>query len=266
MMHTLLRYLRLFRVQVRSSVLLGMQYRADFLIDGAVSFFWTTTALVPLFVVFHDRPEVAGWSFAEALVVVGWFTLLEAILEGAISPSLTAVVEHIRKGTLDFVLLKPADAQFLVSTARFEPWRSTNLLTALAIWGVAFVRMGKWPSLLGLCAAVVLLASATLLLYSLWILTVSAAFYVVKVDNLTNLFNSVFDAARWPVQVFRGVLRWIFTLVVPLALMTTYPAEAMLGRLSPLALTGSVVGACAFAWVSRRVWLGSLARYASASS
>ncbi|HXX32650.1 MAG TPA: ABC-2 family transporter protein [Myxococcaceae bacterium] len=266
MMHTLLRYLRLFRVQVRSSVLLGMQYRADFLIDGAVSFFWTTTALVPLFVVFHDRPAVAGWSFAEALVVVGWFTLLEAILEGAISPSLTAVVEHIRKGTLDFVLLKPADAQFLVSTARFEPWRSTNLLTALAIWGVAFVRMGKWPSLLGLCAAVVLLASATLLLYSLWILTVSAAFYVVKVDNLTNLFNSVFDAARWPVQVFRGVLRWIFTLVVPLALMTTYPAEAMLGRLSPLALTGSVVGACAFAWVSRRVWLGSLARYASASS
>jgi ABC-2 type transport system permease protein len=29
------------------------------------------------------------------------------------------VMDHIRKGTLDFVLLKPADAQFLVSTARF---------------------------------------------------------------------------------------------------------------------------------------------------
>jgi len=199
-------------------------------------------------------------------VVVGWFTLLEAILEGAINPSLTAVVEHIRKGTLDFVLLKPADAQFLVSTSRFEPWRSTNVFTAFSIWVYAFVKLGRAPPLLGVLAALVLLASATLLLYSLWILTVSAAFYVVKVDNLTNLFGSVFDAARWPVQIFRGVLRWVFTLVVPLALMTTYPAEALLGRLSPMALVGSVVGAGVFSWVSRRVWLDSLARYSSASS
>ena len=265
-MRKLRRYLRLLRVQVRSSVLLGLQYRADFLVDGFISLCWTTTALVPLFVVFHDRPVIAGWQFSEALVVVGWFTLLEAILEGAINPSLTAVVEHIRKGTLDFVLLKPADAQFLVSTARFEPWRSTNILTALVIWTVAFVRLGRGPSPLGVAEALVLLASATLLLYSLWILTVSAAFYVVKVDNLTNLFGSIFDAARWPVQIFRGLLRWVFTLVVPLALMTTYPAEAMLGRLSPLALLGSVAGAVAFAWLSRRVWLGSLARYSSASS
>jgi ABC-2 type transport system permease protein len=86
------------------------------------------------------------------------------------------------------------------------------------------------------------------------------------VDNLTNLFSSVFDAARWPVQIFRGVLRWVFTLVVPLALMTTYPAEALLGRLSPMALVGSVVGAGVFSWLSRRVWLDSLARYSSASS
>jgi ABC-2 type transport system permease protein len=264
--HSLRRYLRLLRVQVRSSVLLGLQYRADFFIDGTISLCWTATALVPLFVVFHDRPVIAGWNFAEALVVVGWFTLLEAILEGAINPSLTAVVEHIRKGTLDFVLLKPADAQFLVSTSRFEPWRSTNVLTALAIWVYAFAKLGRAPSALGILAALVLLGSATLLLYSLWILTVSAAFYVVKVDNLTNLFGSVFDAARWPVQIFRGVLRWVFTLVVPLAVMTTYPAEALLGRLSPLALVGSVVGACVFSWLSRRVWLGSLSRYSSASS
>ena len=40
--------------------------------------------------------------------------------------------------------------------------------------------------------------TSALLLYSLWILTVSAAFYVVKVDNLTYFFSSIFDAARWP--------------------------------------------------------------------
>ena len=110
------------------STLAAMQYRVDFLVRGLIAFLWSALTLIPLLVVFGVRKQVAGWTFAEALVVVGWFTLLRAVLEGAVSPSLTAVVEHVRKGTLDFVLLKPADAQFLVSTAKFEPWRVVDVV------------------------------------------------------------------------------------------------------------------------------------------
>jgi ABC-2 type transport system permease protein len=260
------RYASLLRVQLRASLLLGMQYRADFLVDGAISLFWAITALIPLFVIFSHRETVAGWSFGKALLVTGWFTLLEALLEGAINPSLTSVVEHVRKGTLDFVLLKPADAQFLVSTSRFEPWRATNILTALAIFIYAFTRLGHGPALLGLLGAAALLVTSTIILYSLWILTVSAAFYVVKVDNLTYLFNSVFDAARWPVSVFRGVMKFVFTFVIPLAVMTTFPAQALLGELTSGTWAIALGAACVFAWVARRVWLRSIAAYTSASS
>ena len=261
-----MRYFRLFAVQLRASTLLALQYRSDFVIDGIIEIFWTTTALVPLFVVYSQRDAVAGWSFGEALVVTGWFTLLQGVLEGAINPSLTSVVEHIRKGTLDFVLLKPADAQFLVSTARFYPWRAVNVISAGAIFVYAFHRLGRAPSLSGLAFAAALLVAATAVLYSLWILTVSAAFYVVKIDNLTHLFNAVFDAARWPASVFRGLVHVLFTFVVPLALMTTYPAQAMLGTLELPTLVGALAGALFFSVLSRRVWLRSIAKYTSASS
>src|SRR5919201_4648405 len=163
----LTRYLRLFGVQLRMSALMAVQYRYDFLIDGAISLFWTATALVPLFVVFGRRQEVAGWSFGASLLVVGWFTLLQGVMEGAINPSLSTVVEHIRKGTLDFVLLKPADAQFLVSTARFLPWRVTNVLAAVVIFAVGFAQMGRAPSAGHLAVAALLFVTSVLLLYSL---------------------------------------------------------------------------------------------------
>jgi ABC-2 type transport system permease protein len=265
-MSALLRYARLFRVQVRMSLLVGMQYRYDFLIDGLLSIFWTITALVPLFVIFHDRETIAGWSFPAALLVTGWFTLLEGILDGAINPSLSGVVEHIRKGTLDFVLLKPADAQFLVSTTKFEPWRATNVLTALCIFAWAFTKLGRLPDPLGILEALVLLCAASGVLYALWILTVSVAFRVVKVDNLTYLFSSIYDAARWPISIFKGVIRFVFTFVIPLALMTTYPAKAMLGELPGWTLAASVGGAVVFAAVARAVWLRSIRHYTSASS
>ena len=82
------RYATLLRVQLRFSTLLAMQYRGDFLIDGAISLFWTATALAPLFVVYRETWSIPGWSFGEALLVIGWFTLLQGILEGAINPGL----------------------------------------------------------------------------------------------------------------------------------------------------------------------------------
>lgn len=260
------RYLRLLGVQLRSASLLTLQYRGDFLVEGIISLFWTFTAMAPLFVVYGERKTIAGWSFSESLLVVGWFTLLQGVLEGAITPSLNSVVDHIRKGTLDFVLLKPADAQFLVSTTGFEPWRATNVLTGIGIFVYAFRQLGHGPSIPGLFAALLLLVTSTLLLYSMWILTVSAAFFVVKVDNLTYFFQSIFDAARWPAAVFKGVLAFVFTFVIPLALMTTFPAEAMLGRLPLRALGLAVVGSLLFAFISRRVWLRSIGHYTSASS
>jgi ABC-2 type transport system permease protein len=260
------RYSRLLAVQLRASGLTLMQYRFDFFTEGLLEVIWTITALLPLYVIFEVRESVAGWTFGEALLVAGWFTLLQGILEGAINPSLTSVVDHIRKGTLDFVLLKPADAQFLVSTAKFQPWRATNVLTAIAIFAYAFGLLGRGPSLVGLAISLVLLAISTALLYSMWILTVSAAFYVVRIDNLTHLFSSIFDAARWPSSVFRGALGFVFTFIIPLTLMTTYPAQAMLGRLGPSALATSLVAAAAFTALSRLVWLRAIGRYTSASS
>jgi ABC-2 type transport system permease protein len=241
-----------------------MQYRADFFLDGLVEIFWMVTAIGPLLIVFRLRTTIAGWTFGEALMVTGWFSFLEGILEGAINPSLVSVVDHIRKGTLDFVLIKPADAQFLVSTARFQPWRGVNVITALAVFTWGFRLLGRGPSAAAVVLSVVMMAAAVTVLYSLWILTVSAAFFVVRIDNLTHLFSAIFDAGRWPVGVFRGVVRMIFTFVVPLALMTTYPAQALLGTLPPRTLAGALAGAAAAFVLSRLVWTASIARYTSA--
>ncbi|MFN0060999.1 MAG: ABC transporter permease [Myxococcaceae bacterium] len=260
------RYLRLLGIQLRASLLQTLQYRSDFGLDGLIAGFWTATALIPLLVVFRGREGFAGWTYGEALLVTGWFAVVEGILQGAINPSLTAVVEHIRKGTLDFVLLKPADAQFLVSTAKFEPWRAVNVAAGFGLFVYAFVKMGHWPTVWGVLSALLLLACAVAILYSIWIATVSLAFRVVKIDNLTYLFGALFDAARWPVNVFPPVIRFVFTFVLPLAVMTTFPALALLSRLNAWTLALSLLGAAAASFLARTLWKASISRYTSASS
>jgi ABC-2 type transport system permease protein len=262
----MMRALRVVRAQLRASVAMALQYRLEFAVEGALALLWVGVTLFPLIVVFGDRPEVAGWTFPEMLVVLGWFVALKGVLEGTLSPSLVQVIEHVRKGTLDFVLLKPADAQLLVSLSKLEPWRLIDLAAAGVIFSVAFRRIGHPPGVLEVLLAAVLLCAAALVLYSIAILVVSVAFVAVRVDNLLYLFQSVFDVARWPSTVFRGVLSVIFTFVLPLALMTTYPALALLGKLTAATAAGALVGTVAFAGVARAIWIASIRRYTSASS
>ncbi|MCA3010820.1 MAG: ABC-2 family transporter protein [Myxococcaceae bacterium] len=253
-------------VQLRASVMLAAQYRLDFVLDLLIGAFWTVAAVLPLVVVYRgsSKAGVPGWTFGETLLVVGCFITLQAVIDGAISPSLTSVLDHVRKGTLDFVLLKPHDAQLLVSTARFHPWRVAGLVHAGVVFAVGFSEVGRGPALSGVAQALVLLTASTLLLYSLWLLIVSVSFFAVKVDNLGSLFTSIFDAARWPAPVFRGAFRVVFTFVIPLVVMTTFPAEALLGRLPGTTLAASVLGALGFGFAARVVWKASLARYTSA--
>jgi hypothetical protein len=102
-----MRYVFLLGLALRKSLTLAMQYRWDFVFSGALSLLWTASGLVPFYVAFHDRPPVEGWTYESALVVVAVFTLLRAVLDGAVNPSLLTVVDQIRMGTFDFVLLKP---------------------------------------------------------------------------------------------------------------------------------------------------------------
>ena len=258
------RYVRLFAIQLKSAALLSLQYRLDFFFQVLMSVFWTATALVPLWVLFSMRTGVAGWSAHEALIVAGFFIALKGVLQGAIQPSLTNVVEHIRKGTLDFLLLKPVDAQFLLSTSKLELAHTIDLIAGFALAGWALAASGHRPSLQSVLLALLILLSAVAILYAIWVLVVSLAFKVVKIDNLSYLIVSTFDAARWPSSVFRGALAFVFTFIVPLSLMTTYPALALLGRIEPIQVVTSVLVALGFLLGARRVWLRSVRSYTGA--
>jgi ABC-2 type transport system permease protein len=258
------RYAQLFLIQLKAAALLSLQYRVDFVVQTVMALFWTATALLPLYVLFSMRSGVAGWSAHEALMVAGFFIALKGVLQGAIQPSLTSVVEHIRKGTLDFLLLKPADAQFLLSTAKLDLAHVADVIAGLGIVGWALSRTGHHATLGAFALALLLLACAVAILYAIWILVVSLAFKVVKIDNLSYLIVSTFDAARWPSSVFRGALSVVFTFVIPLALMTTYPALALLGRLTLEQIATSLLVTALFLAASRAVWLRSVRSYTGA--
>jgi ABC-2 type transport system permease protein len=260
------RYVRIWGAQFRASVAAAMQYRANFVIELTVGLAWNALSLLPLLVLFDQRESVAGWDRPSALMVMAYFMAVNAVLEGVIGPSLVQLINGIRTGSFDYVLLKPADAQFLVTATTYAPEKVFSLLAAIAIAVYAFAERGHGPRLVELALGLGLFLAGVIAVSSLWIACAAITFWVVRLESLLHLLGSVFDAARWPVHVYRGVWRIVLTFVIPLAIMTTFPAMAMLGRLDARTATATVAGVLATVVISRLVWRTAIRNYTSASS
>lgn len=249
---------------MRASLLTTMRYRASFFGEVSMAVAWAFWTTVPLFVVFDQAPTLAGWTTEEALAVVGFFIIAQGVLEALVDPNLRAVVEHVRQGTFDFVLLKPIDAQLYVSLHRTEPLKLVHCVVGAGVVAYAAKAVDAGP--VELLSATLLMFAGLTLLHSLWTVVVSSAFFFVKVDNLSWLIRAGLDAGRWPVSLYRGFVRFVLTFVLPIGLVTTYPALALRGELKPSTGLGAMVIAVLFAGVARIAWTQSLRRYSSASS
>jgi ABC-2 type transport system permease protein len=248
----------------RASLLTTLRYRASFVGEAVMAVAWAAWTAAPLFVVFGQAPTLAGWTAEEALAVMGFFIIAQGALEALVDPNLRAVVEQVRQGTFDFVLLKPLDAQLYVSLHRTEPLKLVHCLVGLGVVGYAARAVDAGA--VELASAALLMLAGLTLLHSLWTIVVSSAFFFVKVDNLSWLIRAGLDAGRWPVSLYRGLVRFVLTFVLPIGLVTTYPALALRGELKPSTGLGAMVVAVVFGMIARLAWTRSLRRYSSASS
>ncbi len=241
-----------------------LQYRANFVASLLGTVFWLATALLTVAVFFSQTQRLGGWSFWEVVVLLGVFNALAGLVEAMLRPSIGQLVEDVRKGTLDLVLARPVEAQVYVSFRRLDLWRLTDIVVGFGLSLYALGKLGRGPDALQVAEFLATLVSAGFVVYSIWIALMSMAFWFVSVENLSVLFDAVFEAARYPVSAYPGALRFLFVYLVPIAWTTTIPASALTGRLGPVAALAAVgVGAATLA-LSRLLWRTALRSYTSA--
>ena len=109
-------------------------------------------------------------------------------------------------------------------------------------------------------------AAALAIVYAVWFALSTTAFWFVKIANLTDLFSSLFRAGQMPASAFPGWVRFLFTFIVPVAFMTTVPAEAIVGRIRIENALSALLVTLVLLVFSRWFWRFAVRSYTSASS
>jgi ABC-2 type transport system permease protein len=259
-------YLRLLGIHLRLGVLNELQYRTNLVVQVIQSFVGLLTALLGLGVVFSKTDTLGGWGPAELLAIVGVYTLVSGITQLVVRPSLSRFMEDVRLGTLDFTLTKPVDAQALVSMRQFEVWKLIDVAVGLVVLGVAIAQLGATIGPAQALAFAVALLAGVVIVYSFLFILATCAFWFVRLDNILNIFQSMYEAGRWPIGIYPPWLRSVLTFLVPIGVAITVPAEGLVGRLTLLNLAGAVGLAVALPLVARLFWKIGVRHYSGASA
>jgi ABC-2 type transport system permease protein len=261
-----IRALRVAWLYFRIGVMNEFQYRVNFLIQLVQSVLQLGTGLVVLALVFSHTSRLHGWRPAQLLVVLGIQILMGGVIQSLIQPNMTRLMEEIRLGKLDYALTKPEDSQVLVSVREVRLWQGVDILTGAIVLGVA---IGKLSSGVGVVDAVAFAGALMLgavMIYCFWLILTTGAFWVVRVDQIVELFQGVYQTGRWPVTVYPGWLRVGLTFLVPIAFAVTVPAEAVTHLLTGRTLVIELVFAVFLFAFTRWFWSVGVRRYAGASA
>jgi len=261
-----MRLLRLLWVFFRVGAMGELAYRTNFFLQLLESAIDLGTALGGLAVVFSYTATLGGWRPEEVAALIGVFFLVGGAIRLVIQPSMEQLIESVREGTLDFTLTKPEDSQLLASIQRVEIWKLTDFVLGIAVIIVSLGRLGTHVGALQLAAFAAALVAGGLIVYSFWVILASLSFWFVRVENILVIFQSIYEAGRWPVTLYPRWLRVGLTFLVPVAFATTVPAQALAGRLSWQTLAGAFALSALLFVAARIVWTRGSRRYSGASA
>ena len=260
------RYRRTLRRFWSTALAVQLEYQANVLIELLAVAMSLSGSLFLLSLFYGPDQTLGGWSWAQALMVQGLYTVFDGMASTWLRPNLGAIVTHVREGTLDFVLLKPIDSQFWLSLRTLSPagLPEIGLGMGLLVWGSR--QAGVVLTIPSLCIVLVMLLAGGLILYSLWFLIAATSIWFVKTWNATEVLRALLASGRYPLNAYPPALRVLFTFVFPVAFLTTIPAKVLLDSAgTPLLLAGLGLAVVFFA-AARSFWLFALRFYTSASS
>jgi len=263
---TLRQYARIWLACLRYSMVRTMMFRFDFLLWSAVELAWMCVNVLLIEVIYAHTSSVAGWSKYEMLLLVGTSMLIQRLLMGFFWSNLFEMGRNVRSGYFDFYLAQPGSPLFMVSTRKLDPDGLLNTFVAGAVIAYSAHRLGLHPGAVDVLLFVLLVGCGLLVHYSLFLLTTSTTFWIIKTEGIEGSYFTLFDFSRLPREAFRGVANVLLVYALPAVVVSNVPARTLIHGFQPLYAVW--LAAASLGWFAIAVWVfhRGLRRYASASS
>jgi ABC-2 type transport system permease protein len=263
----LARYAGIYGAFLRNGLVREMGFKINFLLWILVELLWFALQLAFMAVIYRHTERIASWTQWQVVLLVGTNHLIQQVFTALFMNNCVKLSENVRTGMLDFLLLMPVNARFLISLRHVDFGAFVNAASAIAVMVYAAGQLHLTPTWSQLAGFSLLLLVGLSVHYSVMYILACISFWTVRAQGIVWGYYNLFQLARLPDEAFRGTFRAVFTFAVPVLLITNVPVKLLIDKLSsPLEIVWLVGLSAAVFVLSEVFWRWSVRHYASASS
>lgn len=247
----------------RSEIAAASEYRGDMVSGTVISVAWLAVAAAPALVVTLHADSAGGWTLGRLLFLLSIWYFMDALLWVFLFPNVSQWSQAVQLGTLDAVLLRPLNSLVMCSLRNINVQDLPKVLLAIGLAGVALFQGGGPADIAAVIGMIVAVAAGACLMWAFAVLLNYKSLTHVHFDGMFAL-HAAHNLARVPVPLYGTVISVVLTAVIPVAFLTTVPAEIFYGVTHPLFALVSVVVAVVAIVVTSWLWKREIRRYAGA--
>ena len=262
-----LRYASVYAALWKNSVTREMTFKTNFLLWIVVELLWFALQLSFISVLYLHTDHIGTWTKWQVVLLIGASHFIQQIFQAFFLINCTNLSELVRSGKLDFLLLLPVNSRFVVSLRQVDLGAFVNAASAVGVMAYAARQLHLSPTLMQTVGFLVLCGAGIAIHYSLMFLLASISFWTVRAQGIVWGYYNLFNIARLPDEAFHGLFKALFTLAIPMLLVSNVPVRLLADKLdSPKPLLLLLLMTLVCFSVSEWGWRVSLRRYTSASS
>lgn len=259
-------YVRLLRRYWQLAIARETQYRANFIALGVVGIVETIVTVLPMLLLFGFTDALDGWTRGETIALVGLYRTAIALYELFAGNGVLRLSSDVNSGDLDLLLIRPVNAQFLVTFRYVSLFQIVNVLIGMLVFVIGLAQSEMTFAWQALVQTVVIFASGMVLLGAVISAGAYIAFRATTVEQLPWAVMDIAQMGQYPISFYPGPVRSVLTIIVPVAFVTTIPIDALRGSVGWGMTAGAIVFAALALLGLRWWWHNSVRHYASASS
>ncbi len=217
-----------------------------------------------LIVLVGKTKAIAGYSIWQIVFFYATFNFLDTMPQFFFR-NVYRFRQQVMNGYFDNLLTKPLPALFHPLFGGSD--MLDLIILVISIFFIVFSGMRiEHVTILDVFAYLLLLVNSFLIALAFHIFVLGFGILTTAVDNLIMLYRDLTQMGRLPVEIYQEPLRGLITFVVPVGIMMTFPAKALMGLVSLQGVCLALGVGIGLVLLSLKFWQYALKQYGSASS
>src|SRR6202008_2888268 len=221
------RYIEIYSIMLRNSLIREMSFKANFLLWMVVEVLWFCGQIVFFSIIFGNVDRLGDWTKWEVVLLIGTHQMISQLFQAFFFVNVANIPELVRTGRLDSLLVLPVDSQFAVSTKQFGLDSIVNAAVGGAVVGVSLAKLGYVPTPMSILLYLVAICFGVAVHYSIMLSLAAVSFWIVRAQGLVYGYFNFMNIARYPDSIFPFLFKFIFSWIIPVVIVSNVPARLL---------------------------------------